>query len=143
MLLADLLLGALAMAVLILPGWLVARAIGLPQRVLAGFISGAVLLHALVLAADAVNIRLALSTLGTMWLIVVAAAFAFARFRSPPADSPPQRRSFLGRANWLLLIPLAFAGCVVMWRAVAQPLSGVDTVFRWHWLAEQMLARGT
>src|SRR5471032_907322 len=140
MILADLLPGTLAVALLTLPGWWAARAWRMPQPVLAGFIAGAVVLTNLVVALDALHVRLSPGIIGGAWLgVVILAALITWRKKSPSAPPAP----FAWREHWPLLVPLAPALAVVAYRTVAQPLSGIDTIFRWDWLARQMLARGT
>jgi hypothetical protein len=47
------------------------------------------------------------------------------------------------RENGILWLPLLPALAVVAYRAGAQPLFGVDTSFRWNFLAQQMFDHGT
>jgi 4-amino-4-deoxy-L-arabinose transferase-like glycosyltransferase len=142
MMAADLLIGLLAVALLVLPGWLVAKSARVPQPLLAGFVGGAVAMHALVLVLDTVHVRLDLVHVGVAWLVLIAACGWWTR-RKRTWDAPSAPAAFSLRENWPLLLPLVPASAVAGWRAIAQPLSGVDTIFRWNWLAEQLLARGT
>ncbi len=142
---ADLLLGTFAAAWLALPGWWLARAWRMPQPALAGFVGGAVVLTNLVVVLSALGLPLSIVTVGGTWLVITVAAFALARRQTSPAlpatNSPV--RSFGWREHWPLLVPLVPALGVVAFRAIAQPLSGIDTIFRWDWLARLMLARST
>lgn len=135
----DLLLGLAAFAALICPGWIAARAARVPHPLLAGFIGGVVALVALVLVLDALGLSLNRFHCGAAWLVLTLAALACRRRSVPPVPSP--------RFPWREHAPLLFAVlpgiAVVVYRAVAQPLFGIDTIFRWNYLAEQMLARGT
>jgi hypothetical protein len=140
MMLADLLLGTLAVALLTLPGWWLARAWRMPQPALAGFVGGAVVLTNLIVALDALHARLSPGTLGGAWLGATAIAVVLARQRNLPASATT---SVAWREHWPLLVPLVPALAVVAYRAIAQPLSGIDTIFRWDWLARAMLARET
>ncbi|MSU24614.1 MAG: hypothetical protein EXS32_12430 [Opitutus sp.] len=143
MMAADLLAGSLGTAALLLPGWITARVWRVPQPVLAGFIGGAVALTSLVLALDTLHLRLSFASVGTTWLCLTLLAAAAAWRQHQLAPAPVAAARFRWREHGGLLAPLAFALAVVAYRAIAQPLFGVDTVFRWNWLAQQMLARGT
>lgn len=151
--LTDALLGILGAITLIAPGWLAARACRLPLPLLAGFVFGVVGMVAVVLGLDTAGVRLGPVSLGAAWtaLTVVAAAWAWHARRHADRTSAsggtsgntprPQLPAWRGHA--VLFLPLLPALAVVVYRAAAQPLFGVDTVFRWNYLAEQMLARGT
>lgn len=135
----DLLLGLFAVTCLTFPGWLVARARGLHYPLLAGFIAGTVSLALLIQLLEALGAPLSARTILPTWLALSL------------GTTLVSRRSGLNRAqsalssekNWALLLPLIPAIAVVIYRAVAQPLFGVDTVFRWNFLAEQMFTHGT
>lgn len=144
MILADLLRGSVATALVTLPGWLVARSWRVPLPVLAGFVGGTVALTNVILTLDALQVRFSTASVGGAWLSVTLAAAVVARKKTAPLDAaasvPP---TLAWREHWPLLVPLAPALAVVAFRAIAQPLSGIDTVFRWNWLAQQMLAHGS
>ncbi len=56
-----------------------------------------------------------------------------------PAEAGPQARWLIV----LLAVSVGFALGVIAYRAIAQPLTGPDTIFRWNFLARQILnARG-
>jgi hypothetical protein len=135
----DLLLGLTALVLLVFPGWRLARERGLPLPALAGFTSGAVGLMLLLQLLDTCGLGLSAGTIFPAWLLVCLVAFRTHR-RSTPASGPVAGP---GPIDWMLLLPVVPAIGVVAYRAIAQPLFGVDTVFRWNFLAEQMLARGT
>ena len=137
----DLALGLAALAALVFPGWFAARAARVPQPLLAGFIGGVVALVALVLILDAFGLRIDRFNCGAAWLVLTLAALAYKR--RAVAASPVPGPSSTWREHAPLCFALAPALAVVVYRAVAQPLFGIDTVFRWNYLAEQMLARGT
>lgn len=138
----DALTGTLGAITLTLPGWLVARTARLPQPLLAGFIAGVVLLVLLVLAYTSLRVRLSLGSLMVGWsaVVAIAAGVAWKGLRSPPSGEAPALSTGIPP---LLFLPLIPAIAVVLYRATMQPLFGVDTVFRWDYLAGQMLARGT
>lgn len=143
MIAADLLPGLVAAGALALPGWLVARRLQLPQPLFAGFIGGAVTLFTLVLAADAAHLTLSPRNAFIAWGALTATVLAVV-WRGPAASSPVAGQT---RSSWRehgpLFLPLLPVVAVVVYRTTTQPLFGVDTVFRWNYLAEEMLARGT
>lgn len=143
MIVADLLPGLVATGALVLPGWLVARRLQLPQPVLAGFIGGAVTLFALVLAGDAAQIALSPRNAFLAWGTVTAVILALVWRRPAAATSAASGRPSAWREHWPLFLPLLPVLAVVAYRTTTQPLFGVDTVFRWNYLAEEILARGT
>jgi hypothetical protein len=112
-----------------------------PLPALAGFIGGVVALVGLVLTFDALGLRLDLLHCGAGWLALTLIALAYSRSVVTPAPAIGPR--FVWREHAPLLLALVPALAVVIYRAVAQPLFGIDTIFRWNYLAEQMLARGT
>lgn len=136
---ADLLLGLAALGLMVFPGWYLARKRGLPLPALAGFIIGAVGLMLLLQLLDACGLGLSAGTIFPGWLLVCLAALLNRR-RLAPTLEPAAASEPIDR---VLLLPALPAIGVVAYRAIVQPLFGVDTVFRWNFLAEQMLARGT
>lgn len=143
MIAADLLTGSLGAVGLLLPGWIVARAWRVPQSLLAGFIGGVVAMTSLVLALDMLHVRLSLASVGTVWVFLTLLAAAAAWRQHRRASIPVAQVRFAWREHGVLLAPLVFALAVVAWRAIVQPLFGIDTIFRWDWLARQMFAHGT
>lgn len=135
--LVDLAVGTFAVVALALPGWLLTKGRGLPLPALAGFIIGLLGLVLVMQLVQTMGGRLTLPVLGTTWAALTVLTFCF-RERSKPAQ-PAQTERW---ADWTLLLAVAPALLVVAYRAFAQPLSGVDTIFRWNYLAELMLARG-
>ena len=143
MIVTDFAIGLVALASLVLPGWIVARAARVTQPLLAGYTGSVVAFVALVLAMDALGFRLDLLHCGAAWLTLTVATLLACRGK---ASHPPERETnprFSWREHWPLLPALAPAFALVAYRATAQPLFGIDTIFRWNYLAEQLLARGT
>ena len=140
MIAVDFLLGLAALLLLVFPGWLVARAYGLRLPCLAGFVFGAVGLVLLIQSLDALGLVLSARTVFPVWLVILLGAILVSRRTTPPLAV---QSDFSGRTDGLLLLAVIPAFAVVAYRAVAQPLFGLDTAFRWNFLAEQMLARGT
>jgi hypothetical protein len=147
---ADALAGILGATTLILPGWLAARASRVPLPLLAGFVAAVAGMVGVVIAFDAAGVALSPLSLGAAWTaLTIAAAMAAwnASHGRASATATAARGAGPAAPTWrphaLLFVPLLPAVAVVLYRAGAQPLFGVDTVFRWNYLAEQMLARGT
>jgi len=140
----DALIGTLGLGALVAPGWLVARAARVPLPWVAGSMGSGVSLVALILGCDAAGLPLRFTMLGPLWaLVTLAAAWFYRRSSSRPAPTAPPPPPGAWREHAPLWLPLLPVLAVVIYRATAQPLFGVDTIFRWNYLAEQMLARGT
>jgi hypothetical protein len=142
---SDFGLGTVALALLVFPGWLAARATGLRQPLLAGFIASVVALLGVVLALNALSVRLTFGHCGTAWLTLILVVVWLSRkqIRQPPAPSGGVISPFAWREHRPLFIALLPAMAVVVYRASTQALFGIDTVFRWNYLAAQMFTRGT
>jgi hypothetical protein len=144
----DFAVGAVALALLALPGWMLLRSRPAAERCFWSVIAGALAWMWLLVLLSAAGLPLTRTSLGCSWTALLFAAALAARFRRAPeppsAHAPtPQNRAketLLGRRWWLWLAP---ATAVVAYRAIAQPLSGIDTVFRWEFLARQLLQHGT
>ncbi len=143
MIATDLALGTASLIALLAPGTLLALRWRLPQPLLAGFVVSAVALFALVLALQVAGSPLAAEPLRLAWGGFTLGAGVFWWLGRMQTRSPFERPRFPWAGNRLLLLPLVPMLIVVAYRACAQPLHGVDTIFRWNYLAEQMLARGT
>lgn len=140
----DLALGLLAFGLLLVPGWMLACAAGIPYRLLGGFIASVLLFFGVVLTLNTCSIPLdfrhcALSWLGISGLIAWLGRKRIFPGTAQATPSPP----YPWREHWPLFVPLVPALGVVVFRATTQPLFGIDTVFRWNFLAQQMLSRGT
>lgn len=130
---------------LLLPGFLLGRIVRTPAPWLSAFLGSAVVLFFLVLALDASHIPLGPRSVGLGLAVINGALLLASRLlrRQPTALNQP-RKSILPRGvGWLWVIPPAFAIAAIAGRAIADPLSGFDHVFRWDFLARQMLRTGT
>lgn len=136
----DLLLGTLAGGALLLPGWLAARLARVPFPLLAGFGGSAVGLVLWILVLGALDLPLSPAALGLPWLGLTAGLGLRWQKSRPQPHAANSTGGSVWREDWPLLLPLAPILAVVAYRAGAQPLFGVDTIFRWNFLAEQMLA---
>ena len=135
----DLLIGFAGLLLLMFPGWLVAKARGLPLPCLAGFILGAVGLVLLIQLFGALDLALSPQKIIPAWLAMSLATVLVVR-RSAAKSVPSLPAT---KWDWPLALPLIPCVAVVAYRAIAQPLFGVDTIFRWNFLAEQMLVHRT
>lgn len=135
----DLLLGTFALLLLILPGWLIARQAGLPAPGLAGFILSSVGFALLIIFLEALGLGISVGRILPAWLVITLSAVLLCKRR--PRRTHQYNWSWQ-RDGWLL-VPVIPAILVVAYRAIEQPLFGIDTIFRWNFLAEQMLSRST
>lgn len=139
---ADLMTGLLALAALVWPGWWFARRAGLPLPLLAGLAGGGPVLLLLLLVADALSLPLNRTVLFAGWALVMLGAVVSGRRRRDDGAAPAGRCGAEGVSTgirpWLGWLPLLPVLLVVAYRAVAQPLHGADTIFRWDHLARQM-----
>lgn len=131
----DLLWGSAALALLVIPGWRFAQSRALPLPPAAGLITGAVGLLLWILLLQALSMPLSRATV--LPLGFLGALASLVAFKLP--SSVTSRPASSWRTDWPLLLPLIPAFGVVAYRAIAQPLFGADTVFRWNFLAERML----
>ena len=143
MTLGDVALGTAGLLTLVAPGVLLAYRWRLPQPLLAGFVGSAVTLFGVVLGLQFFGLPLTTEVIRPIWGSITIAAIALWWFGRLQTRAPFAEPGFPWAGNRLLLLPLVPALAVVIYRAGAQPLHGVDTIFRWNYLAEQMLARGT
>ncbi len=132
---------------LVAPGWLVARLLGAKQPwAMAGPLSMLVLLFGVELF-DAAGIPLRAGPMFA-WELAVCAALAVALRKWPPRAGPPAVEAS-GAAippaaderwqNRLLLGGIALLGLLAIARGFMAPLTGFDTLFRWDFLARQVL----
>lgn len=127
--------------VFLLPGWMLARRLGAPAPLLAGFLGSAAILFNLVLLLDAVHLPLHAGTVG-IGLGLATLAFRrrpAAKDIASPASARPGAR--LTRTDWFWLFPAVLALGSIAVRTVVDPLSGYDNGFRWDYLARLFLAQ--
>ncbi|MBI3886784.1 MAG: hypothetical protein HY302_13795 [Opitutae bacterium] len=135
---------ALLLAGLLVPGSLLLRALRLPWSLAASFAGSFVALYATVLLCVFLKVPIMFATLtGGLVLICVGLLQIHLRQRpGPPALDPVGSFApFTQLGRWTPLYLLFWA--VVGYRLVDQPLTGPDAVFRWSFLAEQMLHLGS
>lgn len=129
---------------LLLPGYLLGRRLGSPAPWLSAFLGSAVLLFYLVLGLDALQVPLGPTplALGLALANGLLLILSLKARRPPNPPAAPPGRILPGGASRLWLVPTGFALAAIIARATIEPLSGYDNVFRWNFLAEQMLRTG-
>lgn len=139
----EILTGTLGLALLVLPGWRLAHAHRLRLPALLGLLGGGLALLTMVLLLQLLGSALNAITIGASWLAWSLVALLLARRAAAKFSQIPQnsRAPFRLADAWPWLIALPVIAAVV-YRAMAHPLFGTDTHFRWGFLAEQMWTRG-
>ena len=139
---------------LLVPGWMIGRALGAPAGPVGAFLGSAALLLNLVLFMDVVGLDLHAPQLAAGLALVCAGLLAVrwktsrrssAAINVPPASieapAAPQTRA-PGRLAYWLLLPASLGFAAIMVRAGFEPLSGYDNPFRWDFLARQIFKEG-
>ncbi|HWA09846.1 MAG TPA: hypothetical protein VG838_10380 [Opitutaceae bacterium] len=136
--------GVLLGSGLLLPGWLLARRVPSPAPWLSAFLGSAVLLFELVLALDTLHLPLDRQSVA-LGLAALNVGLLAISLRVAPARLGPAGDGGVLPRGWdrLWLLPAVLALGAIAVRAIAEPLSGYDHVFRWDFLARQMLRTGT
>lgn len=118
-----------------LPGYLLARLLRSPWRVVPAFPASLAVLFLVVLGAELAGLPLRFATLAPL-LALVSAGLALA-VRQREAGAPLAPQSPRPRDGLVLAIGAAFTLLLAV-RAWNSPLAGADTLFRWEFLALQM-----
>jgi len=130
---------------LLVPGWLLGRALRTPAGAVGALLGSAALLLNLILVLDAFDVALTGAHLAISLAGLCALLGILARFRS--STSPVAPRLMIDHFRWQryhwFLVPAALGFGAIAWRAILEPLSGFDTPFRWDFLARQMLRLGS
>lgn len=138
----------LLLAGLLVPGALLARALRVPVGLATSFAGSAAALYVTVLALQLCSLPISLGTMAA-GLAVISLVARLVRGGTEPEPTPEPSllprvglRDSLGLfGGWTPLYALFWIAVLVrVWHA---PLNGPDIEFRWGWLAEQMLARGS
>ena len=98
------------------------------------------------LILDAAGQRIELPSLGGLMVLISVSLAALARRRGTltrPEIQVNFRALSLGKLETWMAVPIALGLGAIVLRAVVDPLSGFDTVFRWDFLARQILRHGT
>ena len=132
----------------LLPGWGLATAARSPARPCAAFLLSLLVLFEGVLLLQLANVPIRFATVGVYELLTAAVALAVAARRRGWRALLPHTSGMreavadvLGAPHGRILAAcVAVVGVVFAVRYVIQPLSGVDTSWRWDFLARQLLA---
>jgi hypothetical protein len=130
---------------LFLPGYFLQRCWRSPAPVVAAFLGSGLVLFYLVVGLDALHIpldrwRLGAALTGVDLLLWWLARHAASRQPSPKRTTPSARERF---SLWPWGPPVLLTCCAVVGRALVDPLSGWDNIFRWDFLSRQLLHTGT
>jgi hypothetical protein len=135
----------------VLPGWGLATIAAVPARTCAAFLLSLAILFAGVLALETCGVPISARSVGLSQLAVTALAFALAArgrgWRALVPDAQGTRRALAEalavRHGRLLAACIVVVGATLAVRCCIQPLSGLDTSWRWDFLARQLLATET
>ena len=127
------------------PGWLLGHALRTPAGWIGAFIGSAVLFTNLLIALDALQLRLTGINVAMALAIVCAGLAAIVKLRgavSQPICIVPRPQFRWQRHHWFLL-PVVIGLAAITIKTILHPLAGYDTFFRWDFLAQQMLNHGS
>ena len=131
---------ALAVALFLFPGWTLARRVSNPFPFVAAFLGSAAVLFELILLFTSIGVRVDFGRVG-VGLLIVGLLFAWRLDGAPASIGPPESTDRW--ISWWWSLPIAIAVSAIAMRAVVDPLSGVDNVFRWDYLARLLVTRGS
>ncbi len=124
------------------PGWLLGRALRCASGITGAFLASSVILLNLVLIFDWLGLTIDRRSLAFGLAVICGVLALVARHRQhvPLATSAvniPREKSNPG-----LFLPAALGFAAITLKALLDPLSGLDTRFRWDFLARQILSEG-
>jgi len=133
------------------PGWLLNRVLGTTAGPLGAFLGSAAILFNLVLALDAVGVSLTRLNLAIGLAAISGGLWIVSQRRHPsktsataataPNTASSRRPRLQAYHGWLVAPLIALTGIVL--KTIADPLFGYDTIFRWDFLARQMVQEGS
>ncbi len=129
---------------LLVPGLLLGRALRTPAGPAGALLGSAVVLTnlTLILAGLGLPLDTAHYAAGLALICGVLAGIAHFRRTASPRVAPVPARGFRWTPWRWLWLPAVIGVTAIAWRAIAEPLSGFDTGFRWDFLAQEMLRVG-
>lgn len=128
---------------LLAPGWLLGRALCRPAGVLGAFLGSAVLLLSILLGLEAVVGEFSRITVALCLAVTCAILLSVAKWRQPRAAPPkPSSERFAFHRYYWFLAPAAIGLLAIAVKSSFDPLSGLDTKFRWDFLAREMAQEG-
>lgn len=130
---------------LLLPGWLLGRALGSRAGLAGALLGSAALLMNLVVLLDALGVPLDTARLSLALIVLCGglAVLARRRARLDAMSHASEERPAGGWTPWSgWHIPALVGVAAIALRASVQPLSGYDCFFRWDFLAREMIHTG-
>lgn len=125
----------------LLPGWLLGRALGAPAGFAGALLGSAAVLMNLMLVLDAVGrsltgptLLLGLGIVGGILAMIALRRRTFSVARARLEQPAPDERA----PRWLW-VPIGLGLLAIAVKVGVEPLSGYDNVFRWDFLARQIL----
>jgi Dolichyl-phosphate-mannose-protein mannosyltransferase len=128
-----------ALAVFLLPGWILGRVLRTPFAAVTAFLGSAALAFNLILLLDALRVPLEASLVAGTFLVVTLALALWAKRRAVPLSPGWQVPALPVGGEWLWVIPPALALVSIAARGLVEPLAGYDNSFRWDYLARLMV----
>ena len=131
---------------LLVPGWLLGRALGTPGGPAGALLGSAALLTNLLLLLDALGGSLNAPHLAVALAVLCGGLAVIACLRADPSVGtavPPNRPPWRWQPWHWLLLPAGIGLLAIMVRVGLDPLSGWDCFFRWDFLARQIVRTGS
>jgi hypothetical protein len=128
------------------PGWLLGRAIGANGGFVGALLASAGILMNVVVLLSTWHVQLGVSQVAIALNVVCVLLIALARFRplrAAPAAVVERADGQLETRHAWLISGVAVAVAIVLYRVRVDPLTGIDTYFRWDFLARQMVHEGS
>src|SRR4051812_39772803 len=118
----------------LLPGWLLGRALGTPGGMVGSLLGSAIFLTDVVLLLDTLGIPIDAAHLALALAILCGVLTVIAHKRSDRLPALNFSLAFKKPERPWLLIPALLGVLTIAARATLDPLSGLDTHFRWDFL---------
>jgi len=125
---------------LFLPGFFIAKFLRHDLWPASAFVISLLILFHSVFWLGIAGIPIKLWSVAPLLIVAsVAGAWAQRRFALP---APVRPRTPLSKEEWILLLSSGLVGAVLLVHSATSPLLGSDTLFRWDFLAQRLLALG-
>lgn len=129
---------------LLVPGWLLGRALGTPAGGPGALLGSAALLLNILLLLDVAGITITAFHLGTVLAVLCMGLILVARQRPDASTEASTPRPVWRWQPWhWLLVPAGLGFLAIVVRVGWQPLSGWDCYVRWDFLARQIVRTGS
>jgi hypothetical protein len=131
-----------AVALFLLPGWLLGRVFRAPLPGVTAFLGSSALLFNVILLLDAARLPLELRTIGYAFAAATGIVALVARRRSSVRAFAQREPAQAPRGlDWIWLVPPSLALVSIVARTLVEPLAGYDNAFRWDYLARLILSQ--